>query len=254
MTSVVQYLKQNRKRHLDELMELLSIPSVSTDPARSRRRPQGGDWMHKRRSRARAAPRVEIHETDGHPIVYGEWLGAPGKPTILVYGHYDVQPEDPVELWDSAPFTPTERSGKLYARGASDDKGQVIIHVNALEAHLRPTAAARSTSSSSSRARKRSARPTSRTVHRANKKAGLRRGGRLGHGDVRQGRAVDLLRAARPGLPGGRRAGTNRDLHSGSFGGAVVNPANALVADAGHAEGRQGQDHDPGLLRQRPQA
>ena len=77
---------------------------------------------------------LSIDETDGHPVVYGDWLHAEGKPTILVYGHYDVQPVDPLELWESAPFEPEVRDNKLYARGASDDKGQVFMHVKAVEA------------------------------------------------------------------------------------------------------------------------
>src|SRR5206468_1077787 len=83
--------------------------------------------------------RVEVMPTEGHPAVYAEWLGAPGKPTILLYGHYDVQPPDPLDLWHTPPFEPTLRDGKLYARGAVDDKGQVYMHVAAIEAHMKVT-------------------------------------------------------------------------------------------------------------------
>src|SRR5437899_2366972 len=81
--------------------------------------------------------RVEVHPTAGHPVVYAEWRGAPGKPTALIYGHYDVQPPDPLELWTSPPFEPVVRDGQLRARGAVDDKGQVYMHPKALEAHLK---------------------------------------------------------------------------------------------------------------------
>src|ERR1044071_1048463 len=80
--------------------------------------------------------RAEVVTTPGHPVVYAEWLGAPGKPTALLYGHYDVQPVEPLELWKTPPFEPTEKDGKLYARGACDDKGQVYMHLSAIEAHL----------------------------------------------------------------------------------------------------------------------
>ena len=80
---------------------------------------------------------LSIDQTDGHPVVYADWLHAEGKPTILVYGHYDVQPVDPLELWESAPFEPEVRDNKLYARGASDDKGQVFMHIKAVEALMK---------------------------------------------------------------------------------------------------------------------
>ena len=130
------YLKKERNRHLGELKEFLSIPSVSTDPLHADDVKRAAKWVSERLGRA-GCTKVRVHPTERHPIVYGEWLGAKGQPTILVYGHYDVQPVDPLELWESDPFTPTVRAGRLFARGASDDKGQVIIHVNALEAHLK---------------------------------------------------------------------------------------------------------------------
>src|SRR5262245_5162284 len=136
MNAAASYMKENRDRHLEELKEILVIPSVSTDRARAGEVKRAAAWVKARLDRA-GCTRTEIFETPRHPIVYGEWLGAPGKPTILFYGHYDVQPEDPVALWTTPAFTPTIRDGRLYARGASDDKGQFIIHVNALEAHLK---------------------------------------------------------------------------------------------------------------------
>src|SRR5215470_12846570 len=120
MSAVADYLHQNKERILGELLEFLRIPSVSTLPERREDVRRAAQWLQ-RRLAAAGCTLSEVHETGGHPIVYGEWLGAPGKPTILVYGHYDVQPPDPFEKWHSSPFTPTVRDGRLYARGVSDD-------------------------------------------------------------------------------------------------------------------------------------
>jgi acetylornithine deacetylase/succinyl-diaminopimelate desuccinylase-like protein len=136
MSAVADYLHQNRDRLLSELQELLRIPSVSTLPERKEDVRKAAQWLQARLARA-GCTASEVHETGGHPIVYGEWLGAPGRPTILVYGHYDVQPVDPLHEWKRPPFEPVVEDGKIWARGASDDKGQVILHVNALEAHLK---------------------------------------------------------------------------------------------------------------------
>lgn len=129
------YLGANRDRALDELFELLRIPSVS---ARSEHNPdtaRAAQWMAD--SLRKIGFFAALHSTKGHPIVLGEWRNAPaGAPTILIYGHYDVQPAEPLELWESPPFEPEVRDGKLYARGAVDDKGQLFLHVKALEAHL----------------------------------------------------------------------------------------------------------------------
>lgn len=115
-----------------DLMELLSIPSVSTDPERK------GEVERCAREVARqledaGLEEVRVIPTAGHPVVFGQWLHAEGKPTVLIYGHYDVQPEDPLEKWDTPPFEPTVRNGKVYARGATDDKGQFLAHIKAVK-------------------------------------------------------------------------------------------------------------------------
>ncbi len=118
------------KRHLDDLFELLSIPSVSADPAHAADVQRAAEWL---RAKLEALGfTVEVVPTAGHPIVYAERLVDPKAPTVLVYGHYDVQPPDPLELWETPPFEPTVRDGKLYARGASDDKGQFYAHIAAV--------------------------------------------------------------------------------------------------------------------------
>ena len=130
------YLEEHYDRHLDELKELLRIPSVSSLPEHKQDVRRAANWVADA-LRAVGVPRVEVMETAGNPVVYGEWLVDPAKQTALIYGHYDVQPPDPLELWDSPPFEPTIRDGKLYARGSSDDKGNLFMPIKALEALVR---------------------------------------------------------------------------------------------------------------------
>lgn len=133
--SVAEFVEKNRERFQADLFRLLEIPSVSTDPARQGEVVRCAQEVAQQLRQA-GLEAVEVMETGGHPLVYGEWLGAKDAPTVLIYGHYDVQPEDPVELWTSPPFQPTIRDGKVYARGATDDKGQVLAHVKAVESLL----------------------------------------------------------------------------------------------------------------------
>ena len=129
-----RYLDTNNRRIHDELFELLRIPSVSARSEHAGDMRRAAEWM--RSALARIGLDASVIPTGGYPVVLGEWRKAPGAPTILIYGHYDVQPAEPLELWDSAPFEPTIRDGRIYARGAVDDKGQLFLHVKALEAHL----------------------------------------------------------------------------------------------------------------------
>jgi acetylornithine deacetylase/succinyl-diaminopimelate desuccinylase-like protein len=132
-TPVLAHLRANHDRILNKLVEFASIPSVSTDPAHAADIDRAARWVAT--EVAAAGPiTVCILPTGGNPVVYGEWLGAPGKPTVLVYGHYDVQPPDPLEKWHSPPWTPTVRDGRLYARGVSDDKGPMLIPIAVAEA------------------------------------------------------------------------------------------------------------------------
>lgn len=130
------YFQNNREAHLKELGELLAIPSISALSEHKQDVLKAAEWIADSLRRA-GMENVEIHPTNGHPVVYAEHLHAPGKPTVLVYGHYDVQPVDPLELWESPPFEATIRDNKLYARGATDDKGQVFMHIKAVEAILK---------------------------------------------------------------------------------------------------------------------
>jgi acetylornithine deacetylase/succinyl-diaminopimelate desuccinylase-like protein len=132
---LVRFLQDNHQRYLAEVGELISIPSVSTDPARKTDVQRCAEWLAGRLCAA-GLNGVQIIPTGGHPVVYGEWIGNPG-PTLLVYGHYDVQPPEPIEQWTSPPFQATVRDGRLNGRGTADDKGQLYLHVKAAEAFLR---------------------------------------------------------------------------------------------------------------------
>src|SRR5271169_4018415 len=130
---LIEYIESKRDEHLNELKEFLRIPSVSTKSEHKPDIERAAHWVAEK-LRAAGLENVEITPTKMHPLVYGESLHAPGKPTVLFYGHYDVQPAEPLDLWTSPAFEPTARDGKLFGRGTADDKGQVHIHLKALEA------------------------------------------------------------------------------------------------------------------------
>src|SRR5690242_18964397 len=136
MNEVVDFINVNRDRYVDELKQYLAIPSISALPQHAadvrRAAELAADAL-----RSAGMQNVKLFETEGNPIVYGDWLQAPGKPTILFYGHYAVQPVDPVVLWTSPPFEATVRDGELYARGAAYAKRQECMHIKAVEAPLK---------------------------------------------------------------------------------------------------------------------
>jgi acetylornithine deacetylase/succinyl-diaminopimelate desuccinylase-like protein len=211
-----------------ELFDFLRIPSVSTDPERRADVQHAAEWLAG--ALRGAGLTVEIHPTAGHPIVLGEWRQAPGAPTVLVYGHYDVQPAEPRDLWTSPPFEPAVRDGRIYARGATDDKGQLFLHVKALEAHLRA----------------RGTLPVN-VVLLAEGEEEIGSDHLLpfieSHADRLRCDAVVISDSAMyaPGVPALLSSlrglayfqidvqGPSVDLHSGTYGGAVVNPATALA-------------------------
>lgn len=127
------YLEEHRQQHLDELFDLLRIPSVSALPEHQGDIQRAAEWVADK-LRAIGVPKVEIMPTAGNPVVYGEWIVDPDKPTALIYGHYDVQPPDPLDLWETPPFEPTIRNDRIYARGAADDKGNLFMPITAVEA------------------------------------------------------------------------------------------------------------------------
>lgn len=136
MTNLQQidaYFAEHREAHLNELNEFLRIPSISSLSKHKEDIQHAAEWLASAFEKLNLE-NISITQTAGHPVVYADWLHAEGKPTILFYGHYDVQPVDPLNLWDSEPFNPTIRDNKLFARGASDDKGQVFMHLKMIEA------------------------------------------------------------------------------------------------------------------------
>ena len=134
-SSAVQYARQNHPRFLDELKALLRIPSISTLPENKDDCRKAAETLRDDLTRI-GMENARLIESEGHPLVYADWLHATGKPTVLIYGHYDVQPSDPLDEWLAPPFEPVERDGNLYARGSADDKGQVVAQVKALESLL----------------------------------------------------------------------------------------------------------------------
>ena len=132
----VDYARQNQQRFLNELKDLLRIPSISTLAEHKNDVERAADYVASELGRV-GMENVEVIPTKGHPLIYADWLHAPGKATVLCYAHYDVQPPDPLNEWITPPFEPAERNDNLYARGAVDDKGQLWMEVKAIEALMR---------------------------------------------------------------------------------------------------------------------
>lgn len=221
------YQEKNKDRFLNELFDLLRIPSIS---AKSEHKP---DMMKcaeaiKQRLLDAGADKVEIYETKGHPIVYGEKIIDPSKPTVLVYGHYDVQPAEPLELWKSKPFDPEIRDGKIYARGSCDDKGQMFMHVKALEI-LTKTNTLENNIKFCIEGEEEIGSPNLGDFVKTHKE--------LLKADCILISDSSMISIDTPSLDIGVRGlsyievevtGPNRDLHSGVYGGAVANPITIL--------------------------
>src|SRR5215469_1210188 len=135
-STAVAYASQNQQRFLGELKDLLRIPSVSTLPQHKDDVRRAAEFVANDMRRI-GLENVEVISTKGHPLIYADWLHAPGKPTVLCYAHYDVQPPDPLSEWISPPFEPTERNNNIYARGAVDDKGQLWLELKAVESLMK---------------------------------------------------------------------------------------------------------------------
>jgi len=226
-------LTTDKKRFLEQWMDFLKIPSVSADPAHKKDVAKGAEWVKSALLNA-GCPHAEIIQTPGHPIVFGEYLLDPSLPTVLVYGHYDVQPADPIDLWDSPPFEPIIKNtaihpdGAVFARGSCDDKGQMFMHIKAFEVML------------------------SETVLDCNIKFMIEGEEEVGSDNLedfvktnKEKLACDIILISdtgmiaqdQPSITTGLRGlsymevtvtGPNRDLHSGLYGGSVQNPINVL--------------------------
>lgn len=222
------FLEKNDSRIRDELFDFLRIPSVSAKSDHNADTARAADWV--RASLKKIGMTAKVYPTAGHPVVVGEWRKAKGAPTVLIYGHYDVQPPEPLELWTSPAFEPTVRDGRIYARGSVDDKGQLFLHVKALEAHL------------STRGRL----PLNVVIlAEGEEEVGSEHLEQFirEHKDLLQADAVvisdsSMFAPGQPSILSSLRGlayfeinvqGPSSDLHSGSYGGAVVNPATALA-------------------------
>ena len=229
MDSVLAYIDSNRQRFVGELAEWVKIPAISSDPAHKDDMQKNADHLAAEVRRL-GADRVEVWPTKGHPAVFAEWMKAPGKPTLLVYGHHDVQPVDPIEKWVTPPFEPSIREGRMWGRGTVDDKGQVHIHVKAVEAFLKTVG---------------SLPINLKMIVEGEEEIGSENLDGLLRDKAKDleadfvcvsdtamfGRGIPSLCVGLRGLMylEVRVDGPNTDLHSGSFGGGVTNPVNALA-------------------------
>ncbi|GIV32566.1 MAG: hypothetical protein KatS3mg031_0101 [Chitinophagales bacterium] len=224
---VKDYIRTHQERFLSELFGLLRIPSVSADSRYKADVRKAAEWV-KDQLLAAGAGEARLYDTPGHPVVYAEKIISDSLPTVLVYGHYDVQPPDPLELWDSPPFEPVLKNGKIYARGACDDKGQMYVHIKAFETLMQLNQLPCNV----------------KFMIEGEEEVGSQHLGEF----VRQNKALlkadviiisdtSMLSNEQPSITVGLRGlsyveveltGPNRDLHSGVYGGAVGNPANIL--------------------------
>ncbi len=247
MNNVVDYINVHRDRYIEELKSYLAIPSISALPDHAGDVRQCAEWTASELQRI-GMQNARLIETPGNPVVYAEWTGAEGAPTILFYGHYDVQPVDPLNEWQSPPFEATVRDGEIYARGAADDKGQIFMHFKAIEAWL----------SQAGRL------PVNikvfiegeEEVGSTHLDAFVREHRDLLKADVVVISDSPMLDRGIPSICYGLRGlayfqidlrGTKTDLHSGSFGGAVANPAMVLAQVLAQMKDRSGRIRIPGF-------
>jgi acetylornithine deacetylase/succinyl-diaminopimelate desuccinylase-like protein len=229
MKDVIGFVDANRQRFVDDLIRWVRIPSVSSDPARVEDVKQNAEHLAAQ-LRQLAADRVETWPTPGHPAVFAEWARAPGKPTLLVYGHHDVQPVDPLAEWVSPPFEPAVRDGRLWGRGVVDDKGQVYIHVKAVESFIKTAGALPINLKMIIEGEE--------EIGSANLDALMRSHARDLAADFVCVSDTAMFGRGLPSLCVGLRGliylevfveGPALDLHSGTFGGGVLNPIHALA-------------------------
>jgi acetylornithine deacetylase/succinyl-diaminopimelate desuccinylase-like protein len=227
MEQTIDFVKKNENRFLEELFELLRIPSVSADSKYKPEVARAADFIKASLEKA-GAEKVEVCPTAGHPIVYGEKMIDPKLPTVIVYGHYDVQPADPVNLWTTPPFEPQVRDGKIYARGSCDDKGQVYMHIKAFESMMKTNTLPCNV---------RFMIEGEEEVGSSNLGTWVRENKNRLKGDVILISDTSIVANDIPSIESGLRGlsyvqvevtGPNRDLHSGVYGGAVANPIQIL--------------------------
>ena len=238
---VLAYLEAHRDRALAELVEFAAIPSVSADPAHRADVTAAANWVAAQLTAAGPFA-LRIIPTPRNPVVYAEWLGAPGRPTVLVYGHYDVQPSDPLGKWNSPPFVPTVRDGRLYARGVSDDKGPMLIPIKVAQAYFATAGSLPVNIKCMFEGEEEIGSPSLEGFIEDHKS--------LLSADFVLSADGAMWRASEPSLTIASRGlaaleftltGPGKDLHSGRHGGGVANPLHAmatLIASLHSADGR----------------
>lgn len=246
MTKVQDYIESNKERFKDELFELLRIASISTSSKHKGEVRKAAEFLsHQLESLDLDA---ELFETGGNPIVFGQLITDPSKPTVLVYGHYDVQPPDPEDLWETPPFEPTLRNGNIYARGASDDKGQSFTHIKALESYVK--------SGADFPANVKFIYEGEEEVGSPNLAPFIKEHKELLECDMVLISDTAMFAEDTPSITYGLRgmaymeievSGPNRDLHSGVYGGAVANPANVLCEIIAKLKDGDGKIQIPGF-------
>ncbi len=247
MEKVLSYIESNKQRYLSELKDFLAIPSVSSQSNHNGDIQQCAQWIAEHMNTI-GMQNIKIMPTPGHPVVYSEWLGAPGAPTVLFYGHYDVQPVDPLNLWTSPPFEMSIREGNIYARGSADDKGQVFIHFKGIEALMKQNGTL----------------PVNikmliegeEEVGSANLDNFVKEHKELLKADLVLISDSSMFAKGVPSICYALRGlayleieviGPNRDLHSGSFGGSVHNPIQALSELIASLHDKNGKVTIPGF-------
>ena len=249
-STTLTYAQLHRARFVAELKDFIRFPSVSAQPKHAGDVKQCAEWLanHLRRM---GLERVQVWQTSGHPLVYAEWLQATGRPTVLIYGHYDVQPPDPLQEWQSPPFEPTVRGDDLYGRGACDDKGQMFVHLKALESYLQTQRSLPVNVKCLFEGEEEIGSPNLASFIRGNARA-LR-------ADIAVMSDTTMLGPDRPALTYALRGGLSMelelrgmksDLHSGNFGGAIHNPLQALCEMIALLHDRNGRIAIPNFYQQ----
>jgi acetylornithine deacetylase/succinyl-diaminopimelate desuccinylase-like protein len=246
MKQVSEYIQANKDRFIEELIELLKIPSVSADSKYKGSVMDAAEAVRKSLEKA-GADKTELCQTAGFPVVYAEKMIDASKPTILVYGHYDVQPADPLELWDSPPFEPVIKNGKIYARGACDDKGQMYMHVKAFELMMQTDQLPCNV---------KFIIEGEEEVGSANLETFISANKEKLKADIILISDTSMLSMENPSITTGLKGlsylevevtGPNRDLHSGVYGGAVANPINILCEMIGSLKDENNHINIPGF-------
>ncbi|ULL18310.1 dipeptidase [Paenibacillus sp. H1-7] len=223
------YLTNQRERHLAELIDFVRIPSISASTEHKPDMIRAAEWLADALRKA-CLENVEVLPTAGHPVVYGDWLHAPGQPTALIYGHYDVQPADPLEQWNTPPFEPVIQDGKLYGRGATDDKAQLYTHVKTVEAYLQTVGKLPVNVKFCIEGEEEIASPSLPAFLQAQAERLKADAIVISDGPMHDEGVPSICYGLR-GLCGFQIdiQGAKNDLHSGLYGGGVANPAIALV-------------------------